>query len=198
MNKEEIESLSVETAISKIIASTERIRMFWTEVASDWSPRESAELLENSRMDRLASLSHSLRLWIEPCAEEDQEGRLILAWANLGILVEGTMTWFLCVFKGDYAKQSMKTKNGFELQPNRLRFEEMTRFFRQHIWTDRQAAEWDAWLTMVRDRRNAVHAFNHREIGSWRDWHEAVIRYHEFIDDLDGQVPYPDASGHYA
>lgn len=192
------DDIGLDLAIDQIIASNERIQRFWTKEASGWSPKQTAALLENSRMDRLVSLSNSLRLWTEPCAAEDQEGRLILAWANLGILVEGTMTWFLCVFESDYAKQPMKTRTGSDLQPNRLRFEEMSRFFRQHVWTDRQVAEWDDWLTMVRDRRNAVHAFNHREIGAWSDWNEAVIRYHDFIGELDGRVPYPDARDYYA
>lgn len=196
MKSDDGESLSVKAAITEIIASNERIRKFWTEEASGWSPRETAELLENSRMDRLLSLSHSLRLWTEPCAEEDREGRLILAWANLGILVEGTMTWFLCVYEGDYSKQPMKTRTGSDLRPNRLRFEEMCRFFTEHVWIDSQRATWDDWLTTIRNYRNAVHAFNHRDIGDWNEWQKAVVRYHEFIGELDGRVPYPDVSAY--
>jgi len=191
-------AIDLESSINQIIASNERIRKFWTEESSGWSPRETTELLENSRMDRLVSLSHSLRLWTEPCAAEDQEGRLILAWANLGILVEGTMTWLLCVFENDYAKKPMKTKNGSDLRPNRLRFEEMCRFFSEHIWIDSQRTEWDDWLTMVRNRRNAVHAFNQRDIGDWNDWRQAVVHYLDFIGELDGRVPYPDARDYYA
>jgi len=192
------EAIDLESAIDQIIASNERIGRFWTEEAKGWSPTETANLLENSRMDRLISLSHSLKMWTQPCADEDREGRLILAWANLGILVEGTMTWFLCVFESNYAKEPRKTKTGSDLRPNRLRFEELIRFFRQHVWANWQLAEWDAWLTGIRDRRNAVHAFNHRDIGSWADWCEAVIRYHDLIAELDGRVPYPDARDYYA
>lgn len=198
MIESENDTTSLESAIDQIIASNERIQRFWTKEASGWSPTATAELLENSRMDRLVSLSHSLRLWTDPCADEDREGRLILAWANLGILVEGTMTWFLCVFENDYAKQPMKTRTGFDLRPNRLRFEEMCRFFSEHVWIDSQRAEWDDWLANVRSFRNAVHAFNHRDIGNWNDWQDAVVRYHEFIGELDGRVPYPEARDYYA
>ena len=144
-------------------------------------------------MDRLVSLSHSLRLWTQPCADEDREGRLILAWANLGILVEGTMTWFLCVYENNYSQSPFLTKQGVDLLPNRLRFEELCRYYDEHVWTLRQVTEWDDWLTMVRSRRNAVHAFNHREIGTLDDWTDSVIRYHELIEELDGRVPYPEA-----
>ena len=192
------DTIDLESAIDEIISANERIRRFWTTDASGWSPRATAELLENSRMDRLVSLSHSLRLWTDPRGDEDRDGRLILAWANLGILVEGTMTWLLCVFESDYAKQPMKTRTGNDLRPNRLRFEEMCRFFSEHVWIDSQRAEWDDWLAKVRNFRNAVHAFNHRDIGNWNDWHDAVVRYREFIGELDGRVPYPDARGYYS
>lgn len=183
-------------AIDQIITSNERIRQFWTVQARGWAPREATNLLENSRIDRLVSLSHSLRLWTQPCADEDNEGRLILAWANLGILVEGTLTWFVCVYANAYANSPMRTRDGRTIEPNRLRFNELTDLYRQHVWTDRQKMEWDDWLMTVRKRRNAVHAFNHREIGTWDDWAKAVIRYHDLIDELDSQVPYPDVSNY--
>jgi hypothetical protein len=47
---------------------------------------------------------------------------------------------------------------------------------------------------MVRERRNAIHGFNHRELGIWDEFWEAVVRYQEFIGELDSRVPYPDAS----
>lgn len=197
-NGADFDNIDLQSAIDRIIASNERIRRFWTEESRGWSPREAAHLLENSRMDRLVSLSHNLRLWTQPCPDEDNEGRLILAWANLGILVEGTMIWFLCVFENNYAQTPMHTREGTVLQPNRLRFEELGRFYVQHVWTAHNVDEWGAWLTIVRDRRNAVHAFNHREIGTWSDWSESVIRYHGLIDELDSRVPYPDSSDYYA
>lgn len=87
----------VTTAIGQIIDLNKRIRSFWQERAGGWAAGKAASLLENSRLDRLVSLSHTLQLWTDPCPDAEDEGRLILAWANLGILIEGTMTWFLCV-----------------------------------------------------------------------------------------------------
>lgn len=198
MSTSDTDNIDVDFAIDHIIALNERICEFWTKEAAGWAPREAANLLENSRMDRLVSLSHGLRLWTQPCPDDEQEGRLILAWANLGILVEGTMTWFLCVHESAYSQTPMQTRQGFDLQPNRLRFEELSRFFREHVWTPCQVGERDDWLTMVRERRNAVHVFNHREIGTWSDWSEAVIRYYGLIDELESRVPYPDASDYCA
>jgi hypothetical protein len=191
MSDEHPEPGEAATALDQIINLNERIRSFWQERAGGWAPRKAATMLENSRLDRLVSLSHSLRLWTKPCSDAEDEGRLILAWANLGILVEGTMTWFLCVLEDAYARNPMQSRKGYNLEANRLSFEEMTRFYRQHIWV--AGDEWDGWTTMVRERRNAVHAFNHRELGTWNEFWQAVIRYHEFIAELDSRVPYPEA-----
>ena len=187
----------VATALDQIIDLNERIRLFWQKRAGGWAPRKAATMLVNSRLDRLVSLSHNLRLWTQRCSDAEDEGRLILAWANLGILVEGTMTWFLCVWEDAYARNPMQSRKGYDLDANRLSFEEMARFYRRHIWVDGQRDEWNDWLTMVREHRNAVHAFNHRELGTWDDFWQAVIRYHEFIGELDSRVPYPEA-GDYA
>ena len=55
------DSDEVPTALDQIIDLNERIRSFWHERASGWAPPKAATLLENSRLDRLVSLSHSLR-----------------------------------------------------------------------------------------------------------------------------------------
>lgn len=175
------------TVLNQIIDQNKIIRSFWQKRAGGWAPRKAATMLENSRLDRLVSLSHNLRLWDQPCSDAEDEGRLILAWANLGILVEGTMTWFLCVWEDAYARNPMQSRKGYDLDVNRLSFEEMTRFYRQHVWVDGERDRWDEWLTRVRERRNAVLAFNHRELGTWEEFRQAVVRYQEFVEELDSR-----------
>jgi hypothetical protein len=53
----------------------------------------------------------------------------------------------------------------------------MSRSFGQHIGVAGQHEEWDGWLKMVRERRNAVYAFNDRELGIWDGFWQAVGRY---------------------
>ncbi|HEV3262512.1 MAG TPA: hypothetical protein VG013_37010 [Gemmataceae bacterium] len=50
---------------------------------------------------------------------------------------------------------------------------------------------------MVRDRRNAIHAFSHRELGTWDEFWQAIVRYYEFVARSDSRIPYP-KSGDYA
>jgi hypothetical protein len=101
MNNRSLDMGDVTTALDQIIDLNKRIRSFWQERADGWAPRKVATMPENSRLDRLVSLTHNLRLWSQPCSDAEDDGRLILAWANLGILV-GSTTWFH--YDGGYSR----------------------------------------------------------------------------------------------
>ena len=94
-------SLSIEDVVERIVAENERIQKFWSN-AHGWAPGVSARLLGKSRLDWQVALSHCLRLWVKPFTEHEGAGRLILGYANLGSLVEGTMKLFLAVYYEDY------------------------------------------------------------------------------------------------
>ena len=176
--------------ISKIIKLTENICEFWSN-AHGWAPSDAAELLGKSRLDRQVSLSHCLRLWLDTPTDNDAEGRLTLAWANLGSLVEGTMKFFLSVYEADYS-QSPVTR-GERHKPcdiDKLKFEELKQFFMKNIWTDSQK-KWDAWLTKIQGRRNAIHAYKNQDIGTFDDFFEELGRYLDFANEIESQVPYP-------
>ena len=59
---------------------------FWKE-AHGWAPIEAAELLNKSMLEWQGSLAEQLSVWCGTLTD----GQLILAWANLGALVEGQM-----------------------------------------------------------------------------------------------------------
>lgn len=79
------------------------IAEFWSN-AHGWAPPDASELLERSRLDLQVELSETLHLWVsdDSAAGPMRDGHLILAWSNLGALVEGTLKWFLSVFLDDY------------------------------------------------------------------------------------------------
>ena len=63
-----------------------------------------AEVLGRGSLDWHASLARTLSLWM-PEADNtapDAQGRLILAWANLGALVEWTLRWFAAAYAKEY------------------------------------------------------------------------------------------------
>jgi len=95
--------MSVIEAIGRIEALNRNLARFWR-TANGWAPIEAAGLLSKSRLDWQVSLSRCLRLWIRTPPDRLEDGELILAWANLGSLTEGTMKLFLSVFYHDYQK----------------------------------------------------------------------------------------------
>jgi len=178
------------SAISDIISTNERIRDFWSN-AHGWAPKDAADLLAKSRLDWQVSLSYCLRIWLEPSKKEDTEGRLIIAWTNIVSLIEGTMKFFLSVHQSDYSQTPVtrgKKQKSCDIEV--LGFEELKQFFMKNIWTDSQK-KWDSWLTKIQQRRNAIHAYKNRDIGTFDDFFEDLKIYMDFIIEIEGQVPYP-------
>lgn len=67
-------------------------------------------------------------------------------------------------------------------------FDKLRRFFDADVWRDSQR-HWDAWLSIIQQRRNAIHAYRHREIGTFDEFADNVVKYYEFLDMLSGQLP---------
>jgi len=50
---------------------------------------------------------------------------------------------------------------------------------------------WDQWVLHIQQRRNAIHAYKDREIGTFDEFWEDLRQYLEFLNELEGRVPYP-------
>jgi hypothetical protein len=165
----------------------EEILRHWAEGAPGWAPSIATAVLSRSRLDRQASLCKCLRFWLD-APTEISDGHLILAWANLGSLVEGTLKFFLSVYAADYGKNP-KYRRARPLDPDELSFEALRVFFRDRVWNPPQEP-WDAWLLCVQSRRNAIHAYRHTEIGTHPEFLAAVVGYHQLAHDLSDQIPW--------
>lgn len=184
----------ISVVIEKIVAKNQAIAHFWSE-AYDWAPIEAANLLSKSRLDWQVSLSRTLNLWFPDPFEVDEQtedGRLILAWANLGALVEGTMKWFLSVYYETYKTDvdAITSRKGKLIDPDEVKLEPLRIFFGKSIWT--AAEDYDPWVKRVQARRNAIHAYRTRDIGTFEEFEGDVRTYLEFLKSLDLRVPYPD------
>jgi len=186
--------MELQKAIKDIIRINEHIRDFWED--GGWAPSSAAELLSKSRLDWQVSLSKNLLRWFPVTDGDEHDGSLILAWANLGALVEGTMKWFLCVFHGDYSVDPIK-KKGKAIEPDELWLFVLCEFFLNTVWTKAQKERWESFVNLVRERRNAIHAYQYRPIGSFGEFSEAVIKYRSFLLAHEGQVPYPNEQYSY-
>lgn len=192
----DIRGMPIGEVVSRISTFNDGIRDFWSN-AHGWAPADAAELLSRARLDRQVSLSSCLSFWTEePQLPEQQDGALVLGWANLGALVKGTMKWFLCVYREDYPEDETafrKGKNRKLIEPDALMFDQLRRFFVRHVWIDSERDGWDQWLVSVRNCRNSIHSYQDHDIGDLTSLHRAIREYLAFLRDLHGRIPgYPD------
>jgi len=181
---DELMSLSTPEVCERIANRTEKIVSFWKN-AGGWAPAEPAELLRKSMLDWQLSLSQCLAKWIDA----NSDGELILAYANLGSLVEGTMKLFLSVYLNDYNREPVKVGKVFQ-GPDELMLERLRQFFDQKIWND-VGINWSPWIQHIQQRRNCIHAYKKRSLGTFDEWQEDVRTYLMFLIDMDGSLPYP-------
>ncbi|KQL55275.1 hypothetical protein AN964_18340 [Heyndrickxia shackletonii] len=191
-NRRTIEDLSYKETVDKIVELNKHIRSFWSN-AHGWAPIDAADLLSKSRLDWLVSLSYSLYKWEINPQNEAEYGDLILAWANLGTLVEGSMKFFLSVFYEDYKNDinAMK-RRGQQVDPDGAMFDGLRTFFEKSVWIDTERQDKNDWLKEIQAKRNAIHAYKDREIDDFNTFRNQVKKYLSFLMDLLGRVPYPD------
>ncbi|CAH2714782.1 hypothetical protein BACCIP111895_01958 [Neobacillus rhizosphaerae] len=191
-NQRTVDNLAYCEIVDKIVEINNHVKNFWSR-AQGWAPLEAAELLTKSRLDWLSSLSNSLYKWENEPISGAEEGDLILAWANLGALVEGTMKLFLSVYYNDYKSdinaivQRKKT-----VDPDGAMFNGLREFFYRSVWLDEEREEKNDWLVKIQSKRNAIHAYKDRDISKFSTYRKEVKNYLIFLIDILKRVPYPD------
>lgn len=181
-------ALSLPETVERTATLIRRMMEFWKD-AHGWAPIEAAELLTKSMLEWQSSLAEQLSAWCGTLSD----GQLILAWANLGALVEGQMKLLLSVYYKDYLADTQAIKNGKTgntLDPDGVTLEPLIVFFKRKIWTPDE--DWEPWVRMVQRRRNAIHAFKENTIGTADELHVALATLLEFVRFINGRLPYPD------
>lgn len=174
-------------AVLQITSINEGLYYFWSS-AFGWAPDSAAELMEKSRLDWQCKLSKSLLNWEH--LNDEKEGDLILAWANLGALLEGTMKLFLSVHLEDYKQDDSKKifRSGKQVSPDSLTFDVMRQYFEEKSLFE----EHHSLIALIQVRRNAIHAYQNREIGNFEEFVDKVKGYLEFLRGINTALPYPD------
>jgi hypothetical protein len=184
--------LAPDEVVDRIVALQRHIEDFWSD-ARGWAPDAAADLLEECRLDRQVSLSECLRLWIvrpEGAEPELSDGELILGWANLGSLLESTLKLLLVVFLKDYLAddEPPRDRKGKVRVPTDLTLEAVRQFFvKKSLVTD----EWATYIHQVQVRRNAIHSLRERDVGSSGEFIDAVRRYLDLLNHIEGRLPTP-------
>ncbi len=120
----------ISETIDDIIEMNKYLADFWSN-SENWAPSDVYEILSNASLRRQLSLSESLKIWV---TKELSEGESVLAWVNLGILVENTLKLFLVIYLENYmiSERVVIKKKGKEkiiITPNNIKFEALKVFF---------------------------------------------------------------------
>lgn len=190
------EELSIGQVVERIVRLNAGLNEFWSK-ADGWAPVKAAGLLGKSRLDWQVSLSASLRHWLREPADAISDGDLILAWATLGSLVEGTLKLLLSVYHHDYqsdldalkASNAYDHKKGQPKSPDGLQLQRLRLFVKGHGLL---GLDGDELVELVQARRNAIHAFEDRPIGTGAEFQMAVRGYLTLLRGVNNRLPYPD------
>jgi hypothetical protein len=83
------------------------------------------------------------------------------------------------------------TKNHPE--PDPLMLESLKQFFCRKVWSAEEKMIWLPFVNLVQQRRNAIHSFQDRAIGDWKEFRRSARVYLDFLKEINGTVPYPEA-----
>lgn len=174
--------------IKEVIEITNKIMSKWMDIGGI-APDSVVDKLDNARLDWIIQLTDCLEIWTDRIFILS-EGELLLARANIGAIVEGWLKFFYCVYYEDYKNDPMKNKVGNIIEPNNLSFEQLKQFSRGKLYKVND--EWENWIDSVQRKRNAIHAFNDRDIGTVIEFLNDVNKLKEFIKLIDSHLPYID------
>lgn len=190
-----VTELPIGEVIDRIEKLNSQLAQFWSK-SDGWAPVAAAGLLGKSRLDWQVSLSGSLRMWAGDHAGSLTPAELILAWANLGSLIEGTIKLFLSAYHHVYVADidNLKSANAFDHKkqqphsPDGLALEKLRAYcaLREILNKDDLAL-----VALVQQRRNAIHAFKDRPIGDDAEFHEALRGYLQMVRNIIARLPYP-------
>ena len=152
------------------------------------APDNAAKKLDIAMLDWQSELTKTLKIWIDKGLDMTI-GELILARANLGAVVESWLRFFYCVFYDDYINQPMKNKKGQILEPEKdMRFEDLKKFSTGILWDDEKSKDY-LWVDSIQKKRNAIHSFTYKDIGTPLDFLLDVDYLCEFVDMILNHLP---------
>ena len=138
----------------------------------------------------MSELTDTLKIWIDK-GFTMTDGELILARTNMGALVESWLKFFYCVYYEDYMKNPLtQTKKGktITVEPNNMRFEDLKNFSKGILWDDDKDPLY-VWVDKIQHYRNAVHAFNYRDIGTAKGFMSDMEEFYRYVNHILDHLP---------
>lgn len=164
---------------------TNNTALIWKE-ARGIAPDSVADKMDDAMLSWMVELTDTLKLWIDKGLDMT-DGELILARTNMGALVESWLKFFYCAFYEDYLNNPMMQRNRM-VEPNKMKFEDLKNFSIGILFENNQDALY-LWIDKIQHYRNAVHAFNYRDIGTTAEFITDMGEYNEYVDKILNKVP---------
>lgn len=169
-----------------LVIHTNNSALIWKEargIASD----SAADKLDDAMLEWQSELTKTLKIWIDKGLEMTT-GELILACANLGAVVESWLKFFYCVYYEDYCQNPIANKKGKMIAPEKASFDNLKNFSSGKLWADANSPEF-AWVDSVQHKRNSIHSFNYRDIGTPQDFLDDIDHIYDFVDNILSHLP---------
>lgn len=165
---------------------TNNTMLIWKE-SRGISPNSVADKMESAMLRWMSELTDALDIWIEKGISMT-EGELILARTNMGALVESWLKFFYCAFFEDYLKNPKFDNKGKIIEPNKMKFESLKEFSTGILWETEQDSLY-VWVDKMQHYRNAIHAFNYRDIGSAQEFVADIDTFYQFVEAILDRLP---------
>lgn len=125
-------------------------------------------------LDRLTELTDALEIWINKGLRMTT-GELLLAYVNLGSIVESWLRHFYTAYNNDYKSNPIKSKNKTTKNSwKEASFDDLQKYSIGILWKNKNDRLYQ-WVDSIRDKRNAVHSYLRKELGTPQN----------FINDID-------------
>ena len=151
------------------------------------APDDVADKMDIAMLDWQSSLTQTLRIWIEKGLSMSN-GELILARANLGAVVESWLKFFYCVFYDQYSVNPKTDRSGRSIEPENLKFEDLKNFSTGKLWNSAASPEY-LWVDSVQHKRNAIHSFKFKDIGTPQEFLDDIDKLYDFVDNVYSHFP---------
>lgn len=163
--------------------------LIWKE-SRGFSPDSVADKLDHAMLKWISELTDTLKIWLDK-GSSMTDGELILARTNMGALVESWLKFFYCVFYEDYLKNPRTLKkngNFITVEPNNMSFEDLKNYSKGILWEDDKDPMF-VWVNKIQNYRNAVHAFNYRDIGNADEFVTDMESFYKYVDHILNHLP---------
>ncbi len=171
---------------NQLLKKTQEVTDLWRE-HSMLAPQNVAIKLDNAMLEWLNDLTRALIIWISK-GNDMTDGELILARVNLGAVLEFWLKFFYTIHYEDYRKDEKAPANRQGLiEPEKASFEQLKSFARDTLLG--VGDNTFNWITTVQQKRNAIHSFKFRDIGTSEEFLEDINKLNVFVDSIIDKLP---------